>query len=327
MLQFAIVDKIAALESLAPEWDALLAASNCDRAFSSATWFQASVASEPVEALHVLSARRQGNLCALLPLVIRDGRAAFPGKLADYQDLIAPPQDEEASLKLLSFALAREQPPVSFSFCREDGNLVRALRRLRPEWSFDSAETTGCCHIHLDGDFDGYLATRSYMFRQHLRRALRKAERDGLQVREMTPAELDPKQLADLFLKLHFESMGEASCFHRAHHETFARTALAPLYRQGRLRAMGLFREGRQVGIDLYTVGKSYLGNWNAGYLAETARWSPGKLMLRHAILTAFEDGLERIDLLRGLQPWKLGWATGQHRYGNFSPPEGSFEP
>ena len=320
VLHFAILDKMTPIKALTEEWQALLARSNCNRAFSSPAWFAAAVAAVPPDACHVAVARRQGVLCGLLPLVTRSGRAVFPGKLADYQDLITATDDKETAQKLLTFVLDSIGTPIDFSFCRADSSIVTAMARLHSGWSFTTAAArTGCCHIDLSGDFDSYLATRSYMFRQHLRRAIRKAQRDGLLVCELTPDHLHPDHLPDLFLSLHFESMGEDSCFQRPHHEAFVRALLPALFRQRRLRVMGLVRGAEQLGIDLYMVGPSSIGTWNAGFRAEVNRWSPGKLMLSHAIQTGFNEGLAQVDMLRGLQPWKLGWATGQHEFGRFS--------
>jgi CelD/BcsL family acetyltransferase involved in cellulose biosynthesis len=65
------------------------------------------------------------------------------------------------------------------------------------------------------------------------------------------------------------------------------------------------------LAIDVCMVGKRSLCTWNGGFTPEAEKWSPGKLLLDFEIKQARAEGIEEMDLLRGPQPWKRGWATG----------------
>ena len=320
-MEFQILHEFSEVEALSEEWDQLLERSPCNRAFSSATWYLAACQADPPAAPYVVTVRKNGRLTGLLPLVLRDQIATFANRLADYQDLVGEADDLESLTGLLRFALASGSQ-LAVTNCRQDANLVRAIRGLEPEFRCEGFNRQKeCCHIKLEGDFEDYLASRSYMFRKQLRRAQRKAERDGVSVREVSPQDLSPDRLPDIFLDLHLGRFSEKSCFNRPTHEAFVKSALPSLFRQKRLKVFCLFHEERRVGIDLYMVGRSSMGNWNAGYLEEMSRWSPGKLMLAAAINTALDEGLAEVDLLTGTQPWKLSWATGQHHFGEMTLP------
>lgn len=321
-MQYSTLKDTTEIEHLAEEWHQLLAETHCDRAFSSATWYLTSCRSDPPDALRVMTARRRGVLTGVLPMVVRGEQLTFNDNLANYQDLIAKKDDEETLAGLLDYAFRSldERFSLKLEDIRSDANLIAALTLLFPDFGFDHLDSfRDCCHIRLEGDYEDYLATKSSNFRSHLRRAQRKATRDGIHMRELLPHHLEPASLPDKFLFFHMQRFGHKSCFTRPAEEAFAHQALPALFREGRLRVFGLFREDELQGIDLNMVGRRSLGSWNGGYLTEMQPWSPGKLMLINAIKTAVAEGLGEVDLLRGNQPWKLHWATGKHQLGYVS--------
>jgi CelD/BcsL family acetyltransferase involved in cellulose biosynthesis len=63
-------------------------------------------------------------------------------------------------------------------------------------------------------------------------------------------------------------------------------------------------------------LGADSLGNWNAGFIADFATYSPGMLMADAAVREACALGLAEFDYLRGLEPYKLRWCSGRREIG-----------
>jgi len=81
--------EIAAISS---EWDALLARSRCNRAYSCSKWYLATPDLLPELHPLVLIAWREGVLAGIMPLWLDVGRkeAGFPNDYSDHLDIIAP---------------------------------------------------------------------------------------------------------------------------------------------------------------------------------------------------------------------------------------------
>lgn len=288
------IDVLTDVAPLEPEWDALLAATSCNRAFSSFAWFQAASAEggSPL----VVTARLQGRLVAILPLFVPDGssEARFATRLADYNDVIATERVEAA---LLDAALD-VTPSLLLRELRHDSALYGAVSRM-PNLEHEPARPV--IWTSLTGGWEGWLAERSRAFRKGLFRAQRAAAEGGLVVREL--------ETADDFLALH-DARPRESVFAEEEHRAFIRRALPVLLAQKRMRAFGVLDGDRVVAIDLCAAGAASLCTWNTGFLPGYAGYSPGTLLLAEEIRTACTESIPELDLGRGDEPYKLSWAT-----------------
>ena len=310
--------ELSQVESIASEWDALLERSLCNRAFSSAQWYLAACRSFPALAPYVIVARRGAELAGVLPLVmsLESATARFATYLADYNDIIASPDDLHVSANLLNHALQRSDSyeKLVLTDLRSDSNCVRALSLIKSDAEQLLKPYTSCPHVSLSSGYDEYLKTRSTAFRISLRRAQVKAARNGLIIRELAPDSFPAHQLPDVLLTLHLARLGNQSCFAREPEQSFVREVLPNLLVDRRLRAFALFDEDGIVAINLCMVGNDSLCYWNGGFVAEAGRCSPGKLLLDAGIKQAWALGLLEYDLLRGSEAYKDDWANGERQ-------------
>jgi CelD/BcsL family acetyltransferase involved in cellulose biosynthesis len=306
---------LAAIERLAPRWEALLARSRCNRAFSSPWWYLASCRARAGSLPYLVAAYRGRELAGLLPLgVVEASRTAeFATLLCDYNDVVTDAADAAVAPALLAFACRAPQPFEKL-----------VLRRLRPDSACLRALAGGagrpagghlfdgrvCPYARLPASGAAYLATRGVKLRKGLRNAASRAARQGAAVRELAPAELPGGALADAFLRLHGERFGGRSCFRAAGHRQLAAEVLPRLFDDGRLKVFAVLRGSALLGIDLCPVGPDSLCVWNGGYNLEAASWSAGKLLIAAEIDCACRLGLAELDLLIGTESYKLGWAT-----------------
>jgi len=276
-------DDVAAL---APEWDALLATTSCNRAFASSTWLLAAGA-PPL----VVTARRDGVLVALLPLVIDGEEARFASRLADINDAIGIPSAAllDAALEVRPTLRLREVPAES------------PLRAVARNVEYEPARPI--LRASLAGGWEGWIGQRSRAFRKSLFRAQRAAAGAGLAIRELHDVD------AELFLALHDARVAQ-SVFAEEEHRAFVRRVLPALVAQRRMRAFGILDGARVVAIDLCSAGAASLCSWNTGFLPELARFSPGTLLLAEEVWAACAEGMEHFDFGRGDQSYKSSWAS-----------------
>jgi CelD/BcsL family acetyltransferase involved in cellulose biosynthesis len=290
---------VAAIET---EWDSLLESTRCNRAFSSAAWFQAATAGggRPF----VMVARLDGRLAAIFPLVeLGDsGALRFATRLADYNDIIAAPGDLSLARDLLRTAL-EIAPSLHLWELREDSLLLMALGS---DAVIEHEPARPSIWTPLAGGWAEWAAERSRAFRKSLFRAQRAAAAKGLVVRELDASEVGN---GEIFLSLH-DVRSRESCFTSEEHRSFVRRAVPRLLAQRRMRAFGILDAGRVVAIDLCVTGADSLCTWNTGFIAEYAEYSPGNLLLALEIRAACREGRAEFDLCRGDEAYKASWAN-----------------
>lgn len=310
--------ELGQVESIASEWNALLERSLCNRAFSSAEWYLAACRHFPAIAPYVLVARRRTELAGVLPLGVNheSATARFATNLADYNDVIAAPDDLEVCASLLNHALSfsGSYDKLALTDLRADSNCVRALSLIKSDAEQLLKPYASCPYVSLSESYEQYMKTRSRLCRISLHRAQARIARNGLTIRELEPESFPAEQLADVFLSLHLDRLGNQSCFAREPEQSFVRELLPHLLIERRLRAFSLFEKDKIVAINLCMVGSDSLCYWNAGFEAQAGRWSPGKLLLDVGIKQAWALGLSEYDLLRGSEDYKADLANGERQ-------------
>jgi CelD/BcsL family acetyltransferase involved in cellulose biosynthesis len=326
-LAYEVIEDLREIEALSAEWDALLERSPCNRAFSSSAWYVTACRVTPSLSPYLLTARRGAALAGVLPLAF-DGaarEALFPSKMSNYNDVVAEGDDTEAAAGLLRHALTGARPyrSVNLWWIRKSSNAARAARLLAEAREVGEAFRVerDYAYLKLPPSYEEFLKGRSRAFRKSLLRARRKAQDEGLSVRELSPDELSPDELPETFLRLHLARFGEQSCFQRPDNLAFARLALPLLFARRQLHVFALLRGEEVVGIDLSLAGAASLCTWNGGFLPEVEAWSPGRLVIDAGVRRACELGFEEYDLLRGAYDWKMAWADSVREVGRLEFP------
>lgn len=312
------VSDIRSLERLAPEWERLLAASRCNRAFSSPAWFFG-WCRQPSVRPRVLVAWRGEALAGVLPLVLLQGKLRF-GDFSDYNDAVVACGDTAAAVALLRAALRCGEGELHLVRVRPDANLASAVRTLDPARRDQSLFLAGgrvsCPWVDVSRGYDDFLAGRTRKFRSNLRRAERRARERRLRIVELEPESFPPRHLPELFLTLHtsrFPHSSRKDPVRRA----FDAGVLPTLFRQRHLEVFALLDGETVLGVDLCTVGARSLGIWNGGFLSTAADYSPGTLLDHAALRAACSRGLDELDFMRGDEPYKARWCTGSRTIGS----------
>ncbi|PYS79781.1 MAG: hypothetical protein DMF66_01595 [Acidobacteria bacterium] len=321
-LNYGVLTALPVVAALAPEWNALLARSGCNLAFSSAQWFIAACRLHPAKQPYVLTARRNSTLAGLLPLVLtrESTTATFPVGESDYNDMLAAPDDVPVMAGLLRHALTLPggYQKIMLAHVRADSNCLRASQHAQSTGKRQQLfhTTTSCPFIRLPENYEEYLRTRSKGFRSSLRQAQRNADRHHVRVRELEPEHFAPVQLPALFLSLHLGRFAAHSPLAAPAAQAFVHEVFPSLFAERRLRAFALFEADQIVALNVCMVGPDSLCLWNGGFTAAAARWSPGKLLIEAGIRRAYELQLAEYDFLRGLEPYKSRWANDTRAIG-----------
>jgi CelD/BcsL family acetyltransferase involved in cellulose biosynthesis len=309
-----VVTDLGEVEALAPPWEALLERSRCNRAFSSPRWFLASCQVMAERRPYLVVARIGRELAGVLPLWVdaASRTAEFGALLADYSDIVADAAAPEIPAALLAFAGRAPHPfdRLLLRRLRPDSCCRQALPLLAPAAGRHLLDSRVCPYARLPPSFAEYLRGRGERLRKGLRNAANRAARQGAAVRELTPAELPGGALADAFLTLHDERFGGRSCFAVPAHRRLAAAVLPPLFAAGRVKVFGLLRGKELLGVDVCPLAPDSLCIWNGGFAREAAAWSAGKLLIAAEIACACRLGLAELDLLVGVESYKLTWTT-----------------
>jgi CelD/BcsL family acetyltransferase involved in cellulose biosynthesis len=186
------------------------------------------------------------------------------------------------------------------------GPLGRALGGTR-------VQTEANPYLDTEGkDWQSYMASRSKNMRQQMGRRARKLEKAHTVAYRLTE---DPERLdADMeaMMRLHAARWGEPGAFAgpaAAFHKDFARSALDA----GWLRLWTMEVDGEAVAA---WYGFRYAGIeffYQSGRNPRWDDWSVGYLLLVQTMRSAFDEGMERYAFLRGDEPYKHRFASGDH--------------
>jgi CelD/BcsL family acetyltransferase involved in cellulose biosynthesis len=322
-LRYEFVTDLCGAHRIVPAWNQLLDRSRCNSAFSAPIWFLAACEVQPELSPWLGLAWRGASLAGVLPLAINAStrEAIFASSMSNYNDAVVAEGDMAPAAGLLERVLAEGERVcrIELKYVRHDSNLAAALSSLdgRREWAGCFLGGPAYSYIALPPTRADYVSSRTYAFRKEVGRVMRKAAANGVVRHELTPADLPPERLPELFLELNLSRFGEKSAFHRVpQNASFCRLALPVLFSERRLHVFAVSKAERILALDLSFRGEGSLCTWNGGYPPEAECWSPGRLLLLAGIECACELGLEEYDLLRGNQEWKRRWANRTRQLG-----------
>ncbi len=319
-MEYRIYSDLQHIGQMSQEWNRVLAASSCNRAFASLEWFLASCRVRKGAVPYVIAGIRNAAWECIVPLVLdpTDGTATFPHCDNDYNDILAGNGSNEEVAELLSHVMADENGCSRFLFTRlrPDSRCVDALSFLQLDSGLKCKcqEINAYPYIKLPSNFEDYLSTRSKAFRKNIRRVLRKIQADGLSLRELLPAEFSPAELPEVLISLALERQKERSFLKKPETQEFVREVIPALFVKRDLRAFGLWKEDRIVGLDICMVQHNGLLTWNGGFTKQAECWSPGTGLFAFGIQRAIAMGMQEYDFTEGKERYKESWANARYR-------------
>ncbi len=168
-------------------------------------------------------------------------------------------------------------------------------------------------YLALDGGWDQYFNGLTGKFRQNVRNRLSRLTRLGEPVLETLD---DPAtvvaSLPDAF------RLEESGWKHDAGTSALADPAVHRFYAllaerastRGWLRLLFLSVNGRRIAVSYGSRWANRLFLLKTGYDPEFAQYSPFKLLTYFAVRDAFREGLDEVDFLGDVEPWKLEWTA-----------------
>lgn len=321
-LRYEVLTDIEEIRRIASPWDDLLAQSRCNRAYGCSTWYLAAQELVPNLQPLVFVGYRDHVLAGVFPLWLEPGRrlARFGDSYSDHLDVIAADDDSELIEGLVDCALqgTGSYDRLVLGPVRHDSNFVSGAKALGLGREIDefflADNALSYAVLDLSCGYDEYMRTLSRDFRHNLHRAWKKAERDALIVRELTPAELEPDHFADAFLSLHLSRFGDRSDFKSS--TPWIRKLFPLLFTEKRLRVFAILQNDSIVAIDLETVTRSGMYGCQGGFLPEIQKYAPGKLLIHRVIQQAFLEGMAEYDFGWWGQNYKADWKPARREVG-----------
>jgi CelD/BcsL family acetyltransferase involved in cellulose biosynthesis len=304
----------ADLERLRPEWEALWAAVPEASPFQHPAWllpWWRHVGRGTLACIAVRSG--SGALVALAPLyILHDGgeRRLFPLGIAttDELDPLLHPDCREAALHCIAARLAGEAPEfdaIEYPQLRP----ASALLQLPCPAGWRQELVASEPHPVLDLSNPGALPKA---MRDNVRHCRARAARAGVLAFETAlPPQLAGhlQALEDLHAR-RWAERGEAGVLHDPAVRAMHREAVPLLHAAGLLRLHALRLDGRIVAVAYCLLHARRCAYYIGGFDPRCAAFSPGTLLVDHAIAQAREEGALAFDFLRGQEAYKYRWGA-----------------
>lgn len=262
--------------------------------------------------LHVIAAHRRAQLIGLAPLYVEPGGKLLPIgiSLSDITDLLADPEYESEALDALALALAEPKSTWRTWIMPDLPHVSLAGRILLTGVRMGQRQGDRRPVLTLEGEAG--LARVPAIKQRKLRMARHRTAR-ARSSRIASVDDLPPQHWSTHLERLHtarWRSRGESGVLADGSTVAFQRAALAAMVEAGLARLYGLEIDDEIVGVYYgfhhRTRAYAYLG----GFDPASSYFSPGTVLIGHAISTAAAEGARELDFLRGAERYKYEWGA-----------------
>jgi CelD/BcsL family acetyltransferase involved in cellulose biosynthesis len=318
--QYGVCSVLSDIEKMSNQWNRLLAASRCNKAFGSLEWYVASCRVQSSSMPYLVWAGHGAEIDCIVPLVLdrKTGVASFPHYANDYNDVLVRDDQPIQVANLLKYAISPHSAcrRLVLSKLRPDSDCLRGAIHVKdePGIEYRHENIDAYSYVELPPSFDNYLESLGRKFRKNTRRALRALEANALSMRELSPDNFDPMELPHLFFHLFLSRHSGEGLFQHEEAQGFAREVLPPMFRKGNLRVFAMFEGESIIAVLLWFATNKGCLAWNAGFLKGKEQWSPGTSLYAFAIQRAISAGLRELDFGEGDEAYKSHWARDSYR-------------
>ena len=300
------LSSIEELGSLEAEWDELVRAMPKPTPFLLHGWILAWLrhyAQDAEPAIHI--ARRNGQLVAALPLVVRRRFglriASFVGDDHPFVDMLLAAGESLETARALADYAAQSHDCASLLMISAESVIVKACGehlRLVPRVCAPAFDLTP--------DFEHEHRERYSRKRRKIQRKLARLGTFEFEFAK-TPDELAPAlEHAFRLHALRWQGRFDTSGFVTPKGIDFHRDVSQNLARDGVSRVLTPCLDGQPIAFIYYFVLSGRMFCYRAAFDPEYARFSPGLLSLLAAIEQSAAEGVTTVELLGGTQPYKL---------------------
>ncbi len=280
------------------------------------------------EEIYFFICRKQGQICAIAPLVkvgkgLR-GRLLLIGFLYLYEPADFLYKDEE-SLEILMTTIARQRYPVIFPRIPH-GNPIPGFSIWRTRNRFINAKIIGKSHspfLDISSNWDDFYRNLTSKNRNDLSRAHKKATAIGSIDFEVCQVDWHTNaHYFKSFLSVELNSWkakrGSAissTSQLRGFFEAFTSQAS----NDNHLYYAYMKIDGQLVAAQFFTIQYDRLWILRITHDERLGSCSPGALLMCEVVRFAFENNLSGIEFLGFSEPWLNKWATGHRSYIDFA--------
>lgn len=320
MTRIEVVDNLADLTTLVPEWKQLSLPSPMQSPEWMLAWWEAFRASQ--DTLHVVTVREEsGELIGLAPWYRRQGFAsgatlrflADGRACSDFQSLLCRAGREAKVVQAITAQLADDRAqrwdlldleglsgsdPVmnEFQNAMSARGHVTHLRQTLNTWRIGLGG--------MDEVFKQFSKTQGRQVRNFINRF----DKGDMALRQ---ASAQPEQ-ADFFIselirlhQLHWVSMGQPGCFSTTEFNNFFRSAMLKMIESHMAEILLLEREGKIVAANAWLLQNNIGFGYQCGRDPEADAHSVGRIIQAVALRLQCNQGLLAFDFLRGDEQYK----------------------
>lgn len=268
-----------------------------------------------VAPLHLAVVREGDDVVAALPLAIRRRVLASPSNWHTPETgLLA--RDDDAARHLIACILARRPSRASFAFLDRTAASTAMLRDAigHAESAIFERRLANAPYVELDGDWAAFEQRLPSRERKELRRRARRlAEHGRLWLDVSDGSERLEERFAEFVLVEGTGWKGERGTAILSQPKTtgFYRDVAVWAARRGWLRLQALRLDERPIAVGFALEAHGVQHSLKIGYDPAFRSFGPGVALMREVVHRAFEDRLERIELLGGEDRHKRLWSTG----------------
>lgn len=319
MLEVDEIHEPDALASLADDWWDLWQCSPTATPFQSPAWLIAWWNAFTPGKLMALAVRDRGRLIALAPLYLEDGplgRRILPVgiSLSDYVDFLIAPAAGEAGNAIVHYLSRRrdEWEALELTDLVPDAS---ALALACPLHCSDSVEASAPCpvlHLHPSSADAGAHPAIPLRQRRKLRMARHRVERSR-NASIISTIERTPQEWMATLVELHatrWQERGHPGVLADAQVQEFHGQALAGLYERGIARLFALTIGPELAGVYYGFLHRDRAYAYLGGFDPQFAYFSPGAILIGHAIEDALRGGVREFHFLRGREAYKYAWGA-----------------
>ncbi|MCP4994292.1 MAG: GNAT family N-acetyltransferase [Gammaproteobacteria bacterium] len=280
------------------------------------------------EEIYFFICRKQGQICAIAPLVKVGkgfrGRLLLIGFLYLYEPADFLYKDEE-SLEILMTTIARQRYPVIFTRIPH-GNPIPGFSIWRTRNRFINAKIIGQSHspfLDISSNWDDFYRDLTSKNRNDLSRAHKKATAIGsidfeiCQVNWHTNAHYFQNFLS---VELNSWKAKKGSAISSTSQlKGFFETFTSQASNDNHLYYAYMKIDGLLVAAQFFTIQYDRLWILKITHDERLGSCSPGALLMCEVVRFAFENNLSGIEFLGFSEPWLNKWATGHRSYMDFA--------
>ncbi|MBV9081853.1 MAG: GNAT family N-acetyltransferase [Acidobacteriaceae bacterium] len=310
-MELELIQELTGLQAVAPEWAALVEASELATPFQYPIWLLRWWEHFGSGRLHVLVFRREGRLAGVVPCFChewnrRSQLTLIGSGISDYLD---PMLDARFTGEILGVLQQHLESTKGWEIC--DWQDLAADTPLKDLRDAEVQEDTPCTRIPLTGCFDEFWRSRSPDLRRNVRRYSQRARASG-QVRFEVCEHPSPDLMNEL-IRLHtarWQKQGEPGMIAANRSEAFLRSITHDFAARGLIRFFSMHYNDSPAAVILAFAQRNKMFGYMSAFDPEYEDLGFGRSLLYEAIRYSFCHGYKAWDFLRGDERYKTWWGA-----------------